>query len=179
MVFEKHLNYGYNVINPGNLKTEWPHAGILNTFAFLQRYPTTPTNRNRARSRWTYYHFLGVDIEKSASRTTDPVALADKDNPTLKNTACTVCHKVLDPVAGAFQNYGQNGAYRQAWGGLDSLDSTLQERHRLALRRGGHVVPRHAARPDSTGWQCQTRRTGCSGWHATHRGGQAFRGGQP
>ncbi len=127
MVTEFHLNFGQNVINPGNLKTEWPHAGILNTFAFLQRYPTTPTNRNRARSRWTYYHFLGLDIEKSASRTTDPVALADTDNPTMKNAACTVCHSVLDPVAGAFQNYGENGAYRQAWGGLDSLDGLYKE----------------------------------------------------
>ena len=127
MVVEQHPDLGPKVINPGNLKTEWPHAGILNTFAFLQRYPTTPTNRNRARSRWTYYHFLGLDIEKSASRTTDPVALADTDNPTLKNAACTVCHSVLDPVAGAFQNYGENGAYREASGGLDSLDGLYKE----------------------------------------------------
>ena len=89
---------------------------------FLKRYPTTPTNRNRARSRWTYYHFLGLDIEKSASRTTDPVALADTDNPTMKNPACTVCHRVMDPVAGTFQNYGEEGEYRDEWGGLDSLD---------------------------------------------------------
>ena len=109
------------IVNPGNLSTDYPHAGILNTTVFLLRYPTTATNRNRARSRWTYYHFLGLDIEKSASRTTDPAALADTDNPTMKNPACTVCHRVMDPVAGAFQNYGEQGAYRDAWGGLDSL----------------------------------------------------------
>ena len=109
------------IVNPGNLSTEYPHAGILNTTVFLLRYPTTATNRNRARSRWTYYHFLGLDIEKSASRTTDPVALADTDNPTMKNPACTVCHRVMDPVAGAYQNYGEEGLYRDAWGGLDSL----------------------------------------------------------
>ena len=68
-----------------------------------------------------------MDIEKSASRTTDPVALADTDNPTLKNAACTVCHRVLDPVAGAFQNYGENGAYREALGGFDSLDGLYKE----------------------------------------------------
>ena len=73
------------VFDPGPLSTDYPHAGILNTPAFLRRYPTTATNRNRARSRWTYYHFLGVDIEKSASRTTDPLALADTNNPTLRN----------------------------------------------------------------------------------------------
>ena len=110
------------VSEPGDLATDYPHAGILNTTAFLLRYPTTATNRNRARSRWTYYHFLGLDVEKSASRTTDPVALADTNNPTLHNPACTVCHSVLDPVAGAFQNYGAEGFYRDQWGGLDSLD---------------------------------------------------------
>ena len=109
------------IVNPGNLRTEYPHAGILNTTVFLLRYPTTATNRNRARSRWTYYHFLGLDVEKSAARTTDPDALADTDNPTMKNPACTVCHTVLDPVAGAYQNYGEEGLYRDEWGGLDSL----------------------------------------------------------
>ena len=119
--------FGRHVIEPGNLRTDWPHAGILNTLVFLKRYPTTPTNRNRARSRWTYYHFLGLDVEKSASRTTDPAALADTNNPTLSNPACTVCHGVLDPVAGAFQNYGVEGFYRDQWGGMDSLDDFYKE----------------------------------------------------
>ena len=115
------------VLNPGSLSTTYPHAGILNTNVFLKRYPSTATNRNRARSRWTYYHFLGLDIEKSASRTTDPVALADTNNPTMHNPACTVCHKVLDPVAGAFQNYSDDGYYRHSRGGLDSLDDLYKE----------------------------------------------------
>ena len=113
---------GTRILDPGPLATNYPHAGILNTTSFLRRYPTTATNRNRARSRWTYYHFLGLDIEKSASRTTDPDALTDTNNPTMFNPACTVCHRVLDPVAGAFQNYGDGGSYRDQWGGLDSLD---------------------------------------------------------
>ena len=115
------------VLDPGNLSTDYSHAGILNTTVFLLRYPTTPTNRNRARSRWTYYHFLGLDIEKSASRTTDPIALADTDNPTMKNPACTVCHRAMDPVAGTFQNYGEEGFYRDEWGGMDSLDSFYKD----------------------------------------------------
>ena len=120
-ITEYDVFFGHRIINPGNLSTNYPHSGILNTTVFLRRYPTTATNRNRARSRWTYYHFLGVDIEKSASRTTDPEALAATDNPTMKNSACTVCHSVLDPVAGTFQNYGDNGLYRDQWGGFDSL----------------------------------------------------------
>ena len=121
------LEFGTKVTNPGDLATDYPHAGILNTTVFLLRYPTTATNRNRARSRWTYYHFLGLDIEKSAPRTTDPVALADTNNPTMLNSACTVCHSILDPVAGAFQNYGDTGLYRDQWGGLDSLDRFYKE----------------------------------------------------
>ena len=115
------------IIDRGSLSTDYPHAGVLNTTVFLQRYPTTATNRNRARARWTYYHFLGLDVEKSASRTTDPVALADTNNPTMHNPACTVCHSVLDPVAGAFQNYGDDGMYKDQRGGLDSLDQFYKE----------------------------------------------------
>ncbi len=117
---------GY-VDDPGNLPLDYPHAGILNSPVFMQRYPTTATNRNRARSRWTYYYFLGLDVEKSASRTTDPAALADTNNPTLNNPACTVCHTVLDPVAGSYQNYDEGGRYRTAWGGMDSLDGFYKD----------------------------------------------------
>ena len=119
--------FGCLYSDPGPLATDYPHAGILNTKVFLQRYPTTATNRNRARSRWTHYHFLGLDVEKSASRTTDPAALADTDNPTMWNPACTVCHRVLDPVAGVFQNYGDEGEYRDQQGGKDSLDGFYKQ----------------------------------------------------
>ncbi len=127
-IVESHPVFGNKVIDPGNLITDYPHTGILNTTVFLLRYPTTATNRNRARSRWTYYHFLGLDIEKSASRTTDPVALADTNNPTMHNPACTVCHSVLDPLAGASQNYDDVGHYRSGRGGLDSLDGLYKDR---------------------------------------------------
>jgi hypothetical protein len=105
---------------------EVPHAGILSTQAWLARYPSTDTNRNRARARWTYFHFLGFDIEKSAPRSTDPDALADTNNPTMNNTACTVCHERLDPVAGAYQSFGDSGGYLDQWGGKDSLSESYK-----------------------------------------------------
>lgn len=111
---------GQKIINPGSLFYDYPHAGVLNTQAYLYRYPTTATNRNRARSRWTFQHFLDTDIEASAPRTTDAVALADTNNPTLFNANCTVCHATLDPLAGAFQNYGEEGHFLV--NGFDSLD---------------------------------------------------------
>ena len=139
---EYHLSTGAKVTNSGPCATDYPHAGILNTTVFLLRYPTTATNRNRARSRWTYYHFLGVDIEKSASRTTDPIALADTNNPTMHNAACTVCHGVLDPVAGAFQNYDDVGYYRSGWGGMDSLDYHYKDGFAAARAMLEVVAPR-------------------------------------
>ena len=95
---------------------DYPHSGILNEPAWLNRYPSTETNRNRASARWTFYHFLGVDIEKSAPRTTDPEALADPNNPTLSNPACTVCHERLDPD------------YSQLVNAFDAQQTTIQER---------------------------------------------------
>ena len=120
---------------------DWPHAGVLSTMAWMSRYPSTDTNRNRARARWTYYHFLGIDIEKSAPRTTDPVALADTDNPTLKNPACTVCHERLDPMAGAYQLFGDAGNYLDKTFGLDSLAESYTHPERFGEE------------PNSTGYQ--------------------------
>ena len=114
----------------------YPHAGVLNTPAFLHRYPSTETNRNRARARWTFYHFLGIDIEKSAPRSTDPAALSDSDNPTMRNPACTVCHQILDPVAGSFQLYGDNGLLRESWGGKDALPDNYKQGLRDPVSRG-------------------------------------------
>ena len=118
---EKHPIAGYTVSTIGAPIADYPHAGILSDFAFLSRYPTTATNRNRARARWTLYHFLGIDIEKSSQRPTNEAALSDRNNPTLNNPACTVCHIVMDPVAGAFQNWSDFNYYRQN-NGVDSLD---------------------------------------------------------
>jgi len=119
-------NAGFGGVDSFSDYKAWPHAGVLSSHAWLYRYPSTDTNRNRARARWTYYHFLGVDIEKSAPRTTDPVALADTNNPTMNNTACTVCHERLDPLAGAYQLYGDRGHYKNQWGGLDSLPDSYK-----------------------------------------------------
>lgn len=145
-------NNGVEILSEGTNIT-WPHAGILNELSFLNRYPSTATNRNRARARWTYYHFLDFDIEASAARTQDPVALADKDNPTMKNPACTVCHETMDPVAGAYQNYGDAGYYRDQWGGMDSLADTYKYDNEDDLYREGDTWYRDMRTPGFEGKQ--------------------------
>lgn len=119
-----------------NLATVYPHAGLLSSPAVLARFPSTSTNRNRARARWAYYFFLGVDIEGLADRTTDPAALADTNNPTLNNANCTGCHDIMDPVAGAFQNHGDRGFYRDQPGGLNSLPGSYRNANPKLFQNG-------------------------------------------
>jgi len=107
--------------------TNYPHAGVLTTWSYLSKYGTTATNRNRARARWTLYHFLGFDIEKLAARAISINDVADESNPTLNNPACTVCHTTLDPVAGAFKFFHERIGYKAS--GTDSLDRRYRNRN--------------------------------------------------
>lgn len=98
----------------------YPHAGILSTFQYLRRYPTTETNRNRLRGRMFYQHFLGVDVLELAARVTDAAAATAKfEVPTMQAAECVVCHKTLDPVSGLFQDYysfeGVFGPRKEGW----------------------------------------------------------------
>jgi hypothetical protein len=84
---------------------EIPHAGVLSTPAFLNRWQTTETNRNRGRARRLFLFFLATDVLKLAERPVDATKVTAQDNPTLNATSCTVCHKLIDPVAGGFRGY--------------------------------------------------------------------------
>ena len=94
-----------------------PHAGILTSPMFLNRYPTTDTNRNRHRARIFYKLFLDLDIFKVAERPIDPTSTAH--NPTMNDPQCAMCHTVMDPVAGAFQHWDASGSFmfRDTWYG--------------------------------------------------------------
>ncbi|MGB8221348.1 MAG: hypothetical protein WCF10_02120, partial [Polyangiales bacterium] len=99
-----------------------PHAGILTSAMFLNRFPTSDTNINRHRSRMTYYFFLDIDINQFGSRPVD--ASADfGENPTLNNPDCTVCHTTMDPVAGVYMNWNERGEYsgKGDWFGPDYI----------------------------------------------------------
>ncbi len=98
----------------------YPHAGLLSTFQYLRRYPTTETNRNRQRARVYFLHFLGVDVLELAARVSDAAAVTAKyEIPTMQAAECVVCHKTVDPVAGLFQDYwkfeGVYGRRKEGW----------------------------------------------------------------
>ena len=84
-----------------------PHAGMLTTPSFLNRWQTTPTNRNRARSRRVFQFFLATDVLKIAERPVDATTVTAEENPTRQSELCTVCHQVIDPIAGAFRGWGE------------------------------------------------------------------------
>ena len=101
----------------------YPHSGLLTTFHYLQRYPTTDTNRNRQRARKYFEHFLGLDVMELAPRVTDAAAVDSKYKiPTMEAADCVVCHKSVDPIAGLFQDYqnpnndfGPFGPRKEGW----------------------------------------------------------------
>jgi hypothetical protein len=109
---------------------EYPHAGLLTTFQYLRRYPTTETNRNRLRARMYYLHFLGVDALELAARVSDAAAVTAKyPIPTMQASECVVCHKTVDPVAGLFQDYYSfEGVYGRRKGGwyTDMFDAGFE-----------------------------------------------------
>ncbi len=98
----------------------YPHAGLLSTFQYLKRYPTTETNRNRARARVYFQQFLGIDLLELAARVQDAAAITAKfGTPTMQAAECVICHKTMDPVAGLFQDYwkfeGVYGRRKSGW----------------------------------------------------------------
>ncbi|MDA0690028.1 MAG: c-type cytochrome, partial [Proteobacteria bacterium] len=89
-----------------------PHAGLLTSLMFLNRYPTSDTNRNRGRSRVVYDLFLDVDILALEGTRPDGEAVdISSQAPTLDNDDCVVCHGLLDPVASSFENWNDRGFY--------------------------------------------------------------------
>jgi cytochrome c553 len=86
----------------------FPHAGILSTPMFVNRWPTTPTNRSRARARFLLKEFLATDILKLSERPVDVTQVTKIDNPTMNAESCVVCHRVLDPIAGGFRGWDEH-----------------------------------------------------------------------
>ncbi len=102
-------------LQPGTLKItrngkelQYPHAGVLSSPMWLNRFPTTPTNRNRHRARKVYDQFLATDVLALASQAIDPAAGSTFANPTRDASECAKCHRVIDPIAGGFQMFDKN-----------------------------------------------------------------------
>jgi hypothetical protein len=109
--------YEYNEIDykPGKIyiSTEaglvpLPHAGILTSPIFLNRYPTSRTNLNRHRASTVLRELLATDILKVADRPIDPTLAVHLANPTREEASCKMCHVTIDPIAGAFQKFDDN-----------------------------------------------------------------------
>ncbi len=91
--------------------TAVPLAGVIATHSFLARYPSTNTNVNRKRSRFVFQYFLGIDIEGIAPRDGLDLNNVIGEVPTYEDPQCTVCHDVMDPIAGLFTLRDNQGEY--------------------------------------------------------------------
>lgn len=92
-------------VNTEGGMVELPHAGILTSPIFLNRYPTSPTNLNRHRASTVLRELLATDILKVADRPIDPTKAVNLANPTREESSCKMCHVTIDPIAGAFQKF--------------------------------------------------------------------------
>ena len=108
----------------------FPHAGVLTTNAWLSRFPTTDTNRNRHRSANVYKQFMGLDIEALAQRPLNDSGNGSFRVPTMENPNCMVCHTVMDPVAGAFKNWGNEARYFQNFNGTSGDKDSLSRSYK-------------------------------------------------
>lgn len=89
-----------------------PHSGILTTPVFLNRFPTSATNHNRHRALMLFKFFLATDILALAERPIDPTTSTMFANPERDDPYCSVCHRIIDPVAGAFMKWNANDQER-------------------------------------------------------------------
>ncbi|MFD2230889.1 DUF1588 domain-containing protein [Alkalimarinus sediminis] len=105
-----------------------PHAGLLTSSMFLNRFPTTDTNLNRHRSRKVFEIFLDTDILAIQGNRPDEAIDLVSTTPTLDNPGCTGCHDVMDPVAASFQNWDERGRYRPSRLSSDGWPSDIQPR---------------------------------------------------
>ncbi len=85
-------------------------GGLLASNMFATRWPTTPTNRSRNRSKYWWGRMLDVDVLARGTRPVDVTAIG-AFNPVMNSSACTVCHSDVDPVAQLFlQSWNVSGA---------------------------------------------------------------------
>lgn len=93
------------------------HSGLLSSPVFWNRFQSTPTNLNRARTRIFFKKFLDTNILELAPRASDADKVVEYLNPIKNFNQCNVCHIPMDPVAGLLQNFTDTGFRRPFPGG--------------------------------------------------------------
>jgi len=61
-----------------------------------------------------FQDWLGTDILKVAERPLDPTKIKTF-NPTMNDSSCAVCHALVDPMAGGFQNFQHEDGNQSAY----------------------------------------------------------------
>ena len=107
--------YPQDLMREGKI-TGIPHAGLLTTITFLNRFPSTDTNLDRHRSAKTQLFFLDTDILGLANRPINSTEVIS-DTATWTNPNCTVCHNVMEPISSSFKNWDNRGRYMPGFRG--------------------------------------------------------------
>ena len=122
-----------NLRSPNGIRE---HAGVLATHSFLDRFPNTDTNANRHRVSEASKRFIGLYIPLLASR---PLEDGVFRNSVTDNPGCAVCHDIMDPMAGAFQNWAPNNRFRPNGAGAaaDILPNFYKSTDYMDTPKGG------------------------------------------
>lgn len=102
------------------------HSGVLSTQAWLSRFPTTDTNRNRHRVNMLMKQFLGTDATALAMRPAEGAGTTRV--PTVENPACSACHSTIDPMAAGFQNWNEANRFLPVR--TNNIDHALPQSYR-------------------------------------------------
>jgi hypothetical protein len=82
---------------------------VISTHAWRDRFPTTPTNRNRHRVYMLAKQFLATDVAALAAR-----PIEDSTTflvPVMEDPNCKVCHDTIDPIAAGWQNWDETNRF--------------------------------------------------------------------
>jgi hypothetical protein len=83
---------------------ETRYRSVLGELDFLNRFPDTPTNRNRARANYVFKTFLCETLAPTA-QLEEKHRFAEDDDPHGTNPDCIGCHYRLDPLARFFDHW--------------------------------------------------------------------------
>jgi hypothetical protein len=150
----------YNLPSPGGwsryeFPADVPRAGILTQISFLALHShptrTSPTLRGKAlRELLLCQHvpppppnvdFSAVDNPNSQYKT-----VRERINVHQKNPACAGCHKIMDPMGLALENFDSTGRYRtQEKGATIDASGALDGKPFKDVEGLGHVLHDHPA----------------------------------
>lgn len=115
-----------------NLKPEYKRGGLLGMGSILAMTSHTDRTKPTARGKWVAEVILGTKIPEPPAnvealpgdkRGAAPTSFREKLNQHVADASCAVCHKKMDPLGFALDNFNAIGQWREREGS-SAIDAT-------------------------------------------------------